>query len=122
LIDPGLAVSERENAVAEEVEVVFEFSFGGGDGFEEFGVVEIEVGLFAEFDAGDLGGVHFDCSHVTGTGGEEGERVVAGGSDGEAASPFAHTERFDEDVCVFPALAIADLGKIGASLDFSFHP
>ena len=118
--DALFVVGEGNDAGAEEVEVALELPGGSEDGFEKVGVIEVEVGVLAEFDTLDLGRVHFDCGDVRGTGCEECEGVVACGADREAIAVFGE-EGFDEDVGVFPALTVTDLGEVGARLDFGFH-
>ena len=118
--DTAAIVSEGKDPGSEEVEVTFEFSGGGSDGFQEVVVVEVEIGVLADFDALDLSGIHFNGGVMGGSGGEEGEGVVTSGADGEAASA-TREEGFDEDVGVFPALAVADLGEVGTGLDFGEH-
>ena len=51
-----------------------------------------------------------------------GQRVVAGGCDGEATVALFHCQGFEEDVGVLPAVGVANAVESGSILDFVVVP
>ena len=50
--------------------------------------------------------------------GQQGQRVVAGGCDGETPVAFLHCQGLHEDVGVLPAVGVANAVESGSILDF----